>query len=954
MLAMRRSGVKRVRASADRVIGEHPHDDALGALAIIRASHSNNMDHPPSRPRAPWWMYLIATSFIGCYVMQGYVYFRGPETPFTAFTFGDEALVVQGVAPDSAAARAGVQAGDRVISIGEFRIRGLGDWDFVRQTMEIGHPYVIQLERPGASVTTTLTLPGRAWSRLPVAERVSAIENLIDGCIVLLLAGIVAFTRPHDRVARLGAVVLGLIAINGFRVTTGYAAVTRGLPLPVALMVWWPSTAIFLLPPLFFVFCATFPRRLFAGRWAWSLALTPSLFFLLPIAFFFVLTFFGVSFGSAQTGSSDVVPRIGGTILFGYLVAALVALVVNYRRLDLNEKRRVRVLVAGTVVSFALTLPISAFSTMRLQSIPAVFRSSAYDIAATTLFLALPFSWAYAILRHQVFDVRVLLRQGLQYALARRVLLAAVPALVIALVIDLLAHGDQPLLAIVRARGWLYLVLVGLAAAAYTNRQRWLDALDRRFFRERYDAQRLLREVAEEVSAARTFADVAPRVVGRIETALHAEFVALLVREPREPAYSMVAVAPAGHALPGPPAESKLVALVRLLGKPLEVPQTSSGWLSGQLPPGDTDFLRREDIHLIVPVATGADRREALLVLGRRRSEEPYAREDVDLLVAIAVSLALLLDRPTSAATMRVDRFEECPQCGTCYDTGASQCTQDGTGLKPVILPRLLDGRYRIERRLGQGGMGTVYAAVDTELERRVAVKLIREDLVGSADAADRFRREARVAAGFSHPNVVVIHDFGIVAGTRAYLVMELLDGVTVRQWLSRQGRFTGPQTLALLRGLCSALDAAHSRQLIHRDLKPENIFVVRAADREAAKVLDFGIAKFCSGETEALTGDTAPGVLVGTRGYMSPEQLRGGPAHPIWDLWALAATVYEMLAGSHPFEGSSHTFESAAPPGWQPFFERAFASDPQTRPQSAPAFLAAAEDAIVMGGGAE
>lgn len=911
-------------------------------------------------------MYLIAASFIGCFAMQCYVYLQGPEDPFTFFTFGGDALIVQGVAPDSAAARAGLQAGDRVISIGGFRIRGLGDWDRVRLTMETAHPYVIQLARQGTVVTTTLTLPRRVWSRLPAAERVSVVETVTVGCIVLLLAAVVAFTRPHDRVARLGAIVLGLIAVNVFSVTTGYASMTRRLPLPVALMVWWSFVARFLLPPFLFAFCVTFPRRLLSAWWAWLLALAPSLFFVWPISFVFGLVFFDSSPVRPGTGSSDIGPRIGGTILFGYIGAALVALLVNYGRLDLNEKRRVRVLVAGTVVAFAPILPAGVLATLRVQSIPAVFRSSAYEIAGATLFLALPLSWAYAILRHQVFDVRVLLRQGLQYAMARRVLLAAVPALVIVMVIDLLAHGEEPLLTIVRARGWLYLVLAGLAAAAYTNRRRWLDGLDRRFFRERYDAQRLLREVAEEVGAARTFADVAPRVVSRIEAALHAEFAALLVREPGEPAYSTTAIAPPGHALPGPPAEGKLLGLVRLLGKPLEVPQTSSGWLSEQLPSADTDFLRREAIHLIVPVATGAERREALLVLGRRRSEEPYAREDLDLLVAIAVSLALLLDRPADAATMRVDRFEECPQCGTCYDTGASQCMQDGTGLKPVILPRLLDGRYRLERRLGQGGMGTVYAAVDTELERRVAVKLIREDLVGSAGTADRFRREARVAAGFSHPNVVVIHDFGIVAGTRAYLVMELLDGLTVRQRLSRQGRFAGPETLALLRGLCSALDAAHSRQLIHRDLKPENILVVRAADQDSAKVLDFGIAKFVSSETEALTGETAPGVLIGTRGYMSPEQLRGGPAHPMWDLWALAVTVYEMLAGMHPFVGGPErreeraagaafpveAFVSPAPPGWQLFFDRTFAHDPQTRPQSAAAFLAAAEAALVAGGG--
>ena len=902
------------------------------------------MDQPSSRLRAPFWMYVIAASFIGCYAMQCYVFFRGPETPLAAFTFANDALVVQSVDLDSAAARAGLQAGDRILSIDGTRTRGLGDWDGIRLDMEVGHAYTLEAERQGTPLTTQLTLLRRSWSRLPIAARVAFVQNLIDGLIVLALAIVVAFSRPYDRVARLGAVVLGLTAIEVSSVGTGYASMTRRLPLPLALMVWWPFAAGFLVPPVFFAFCATFPRRLFHGRWRWTLALLPSALFVLPISLFFVLTFFSVSL-APRAGSSDVLPRIGGTILFGYVLAALVTLVVNYRRLDTNEKRRVRVLVAGTVVSFALFLPLGVFAVLRLQSIPAVFRSSAYGIAAATLFLALPFSWAYAILRHQLFDIRVLLRQGLRYAMARRMLLVSVPVLGIALVIDLLAHGDQPLMVILRARGWLYLVLIGLSAAAYRNRQSWLDALDRRFFRERYDAQRLLRDVAEEVGAARTFADLGPRVVGRIETALHAEFAALLVREPREPVYSTVAIAPAGQTIAGPLADSKLVALVRLLGKPLEVPQTSSGWLREQLPPADTEFLRREAIHLIVPVATGADRREALLVLGRRRSEEPYAREDVDLLVAIAVSLGLLLDRPAGVATMRVDRFEECPQCGICYDIGAIQCTQDGTGLRPVILPRQLDGRYRLERRLGQGGMGTVYAAVDTELERRVAVKLIREDLVGSASAADRFRREARVAAGFSHPNVVVIHDFGIVAGTRAYLVMELLDGLTVRQRLTRDGRFSGPQTLEIVRDVCRALEAAHSRQLVHRDLKPENIVVTRTAERESAKVLDFGIAKFFSSEAELLTGDTAPGVLVGTRGYMSPEQLRGGQAGPAWDLWALAVTMYEMLVGVHPFEGKPRTDIS---PGWQVFFDKAFAPDPQARPQSAAAFLAAAEAAIV------
>ena len=194
-----------------------------------------------------------------------------------------------------------------------------------------------------------------------------------------------------------------------------------------------------------------------------------------------------------------------------------------------------------------------------------------------------------------------------------------------------------------------------------------------------------------------------------------------------------------------------------------------------------------------------------------------------------------------------------------------------------VGMPRTLAGRYRLERRLGRGGMGTVYAAVDIALDRTVAVKVIREEWVHNALATKRFQREARAVAGFAHPNVVTVYDYGVETGSRVFLVMEQLHGATLREELRRSGRLGPARTLDVLRGVGSAVGAAHERGFIHRDLKPENIFLVEHAG--PAKVLDFGVAKPLVRVAAADPGDapeTEVGVLVGTVGYISPEQLMG------------------------------------------------------------------------------
>ncbi|MGH9651761.1 MAG: hypothetical protein ACRD3I_15015, partial [Terriglobales bacterium] len=288
-----------------------------------------------------------------------------------------------------------------------------------------------------------------------------------------------------------------------------------------------------------------------------------------------------------------------------------------------------------------------------------------------------------------------MVRQGLQYALARGLLISLVPALGVILLADLLLQAEQPLINILSARGWAYAALGGLAVAIYTQRRGWIEALDRRFFRDQYDAQRLLREIVQEVREAGSFELAALRVVAQVEGALHPEFAALMVREPQQPAFRSVAASPSGQAPPPLPATGKWAALVRVLEKPFEIPHTESGWLQQQLGETEIGTLRRARIDLLVPVATGTERKEMLLALGMKRSEEPYSREDQDLLMAVAASLALLLERPAPAPSRVSEAFQECPECGSCYDTGAQSCAQEGSSLVAVRLPRQLAGRYR-------------------------------------------------------------------------------------------------------------------------------------------------------------------------------------------------------------------------------------------------------------------
>src|SRR5467141_499084 len=218
--------------------------------------------------------------------------------------------------------------------------------------------------------------------------------------------------------------------------------------------------------------------------------------------------------------------------------------------------------------------------------------------------------------------------------------------------------------------------------------------------------------------------------------------------------------------------------------------------------------------------------------------------------------------------------------------------------------PPWIDERYRIEKEIGRGGMGRVFVAHDRKLGRDVAIKVLASGLHGE-EALRRFEQEARATCALNHANILDVHDIGTHEGN-PYIVSELLHGITLRERL-RGGPLSVPEASGFAFQLAQGLSAAHEKGIVHRDLKPENLFIT---EEGRLKILDFGVAKLVAPMTLG-TGETLPspqphtedGAILGTVGYMSPEQVRGQPADQRSDVFAFGAIVYEMLAGRSPFE---------------------------------------------------
>jgi tRNA A-37 threonylcarbamoyl transferase component Bud32 len=599
-------------------------------------------------------------------------------------------------------------------------------------------------------------------------------------------------------------------------------------------------------------------------------------------------------------------------------VAIVIEGITRYRsNFDADERRRIQIVVfTGVPAVFAYALKIG---------IPLMFGALGRPIALPWLvegllqaIVLLPaFGLPYAVAVRHVFSPRTVLRRSLQYAFARRTLTLLVALPILALAAALVQQRDQSLATIVSGRPLFYLfllVMLGVMLRYRVDAQRWLD---QRFFRDEYDAREILVSLAGRVPYEADPRDLVAMVVTQIDSALHPECIAVLASDaghgsnPAGKFEPVAALRVAAAALPG---DSGLITLLRWSDKPLEVFLDDEQSPVARVPPLDRAWLAAANAALLVPIfAGGSDPRPfvGLIALGQKRSEEPYTAEDRELLRGIAVQMGVALDLSRLRKQAGMTQLP-ISSAGASSPSGGVAGSQEftptvvvgGSGTAAITVGAVVDGKYRVDAVVGQGGMGAVFRAWDVRLERPVAIKVVRADLIADPDSRMRFRRESQIVARLQHPSIVTVFDYGSLADGAAFLVMEFVPGEDLRHFLKREGRLDAARMTALVAGIAGGVEIAHKSGIYHRDLKPENILLPEGGT--GPKVVDFGVAKM----THAIGTDggtlSVVGTIVGTPAYMSPEQLRGEAVDARADVFSLGVMAYEMLTARLPYAGAS------------------------------------------------
>ncbi len=637
---------------------------------------------------------------------------------------------------------------------------------------------------------------------------------------------------------------------------------------------------------------------------------------------------------------------LGSSFGMAALVAMIGLLASNYGRIEqLDQRRRVKWVLYGTAAGVIppslVWLSSAVLNTTGYRSVTDTYGFGLLFSLTTAMPILVPLALGHAVAKHRVMGVDVVVRRGIQYLLARNVLRAILLLPIIGLVYTIVSNPDRTVAQLFVDRSstfYLFLLVTGSVSLRY--RRELGDWVDRKFFRDKYDQERILLELIENVKECDSLAAISELVCSDVVAALHPKTMYVFYRDPQRPDFAL------GHSSGGEgrslriSERSDLLRFVEGQSRPFELGADRLAQGNG-LAKSERAWLEELGVDLIVPMQGSVLPLAGLLLLGEKNSEEPYSDNNKKLLQSIADHVAVVcenlwlkhrVDRDSQMRSEvlahlqkeRVNLVKECPTCGTCFDRSENVCSRDQSELILTLpVERIIEDRYRLERVLGKGGMGAVYEATDRRLSRRVAVKIMKGHLFGQRGALRRFEREARACANLNHPNIIAVYDYGTIGTDGAFLVMELIQGVTLRAELRPNVNIDPNVAAEWFDQILDGLSAAHGSGIIHRDLKPENVMIqgkpperrtdpVQDTDSSSGgsgpsiKILDFGLAKVkMMGVTDSQSL-TVPGTVLGTCGYMSPEQLSGSEVDARSDLFSIGVMIAESLTGSHPFPGST------------------------------------------------
>jgi hypothetical protein len=902
------------------------------------------MSDQPRRPVFFWLVLLICVVYAGLFAFTVYAvarYYGVEKDPGWSVTGNDGRAWYVSYVDEAGPAAGRIQVGDRLLAINGDQRRAVIGW-FQWVFVDAGKTYSVDFDRGGERVSFELLMP------LVPGQRLTPIYALV-GLAFFICGAALALLRPQDPQVRLA---------GAFLMSVGFVTLLLTLQGVFTFLVGWERKVHYLVVPLSmwtlplaYHFFSRFPVGRSPGPlWRAIQWLLYAVFVLVIWPAFGIIIYLGLGVSESATSFMVAHPwlyltacRIASRPFYVYTVVCFVLSVVvaarNYRSLpDPDSRRRIKWVIAGVMIA------VVPFVGMQLAFNIAEWGSQqAYNTYSPLSFLAMlciPGSIGAAVWKEQLFDVRVLVRRGLQYLFARTALRALLALPIALLAFSILSNPNRTIAQILtQGSGWLNVVWIAAIAAMLHWRRRVQIWLDRRFFREDYQQEQVLVHLIDEVRQRDSLAEIARLVTARIDSVLHPTALHIFYRAKGDSEFV------SGPSASQPPSQQDLSGqqtLARVmdtaptqqhLSQQEELLRMLDGSKAirdfpadvGELPEEERRWLENLSVRLIVPITGTRDRLVGVLLLGARMSDEPYSATDRRLLEGITAQIGLVYENQHLRERVRLDAdvrrdvlgrleergvslLKECPTCGACYDSTTDRYQQDGAELMLTLpVERTLDGKYRLERALGRGGFGVVYEATDLRLQRRVAAKVMMGSSFGDVTALRRFEREARAAARIDHRHITRVHDYGALGSGGAYLIMELIAGRIWREELKRSGVIAPRRAAEWFRQLLEGLQFAHNMGVVHRDLKPENVMIVEAiGGGDELKIMDFGMAKVLAGETGVSESLTQAGAVMGTFGYMAPEIFTGGPVDERADIFAIGVMVVETLVGARPFGGQT------------------------------------------------